>query len=691
MKFDLPAVNCLLRRIAPYLEKTWLRIALLITLAFVVHLPSLPGQLIWDDNYLVGENPFFRSPIFSLEVFRHHLFLDSVSSHYRPVQNWSYILDYCIWNGDLYGYHFSNILWHAAAAVLLFLLLLKVLPTLAKTERGRACCVTGSFLIALLWTVHPVHSAAVDYISGRADSLAFAFSCGAWLAYLGARGARHLAFRIGGYAGAIVLILLGLCSREIAGIWVVIFLAHLFLFAGGRSRMHRAVTVVACLLAFSAYMGLRSLPERRELQPGSSHWSALTRSGLMLRALGDYARLTVFPAQLHMERTVTDARMYKPSPGWRDQLSPTWLLYLGLAAAAALFAGACKRGPGRSLRAFGALWFTAGFLPISNLVEMNASAAEHWLYLPLVGLLLVFFGWMIELPARAYRAAAVCALFAAVALSVRSTLRSSDWLNARVFYERTIASAGWSPRLGLNLAVIYKSEGRFEEARQLLVHTLAAWPDYPLARSHLASTLVSLGETQKGDNLLARTAAEAPQQSFSYPRTWVASYQLARKEIAAGHEARALDVLAEARKLSPEAWPLVELESEIVRKSQGPQAALPLVEKFAASHWWQYPAFLALGKLKAQQNDTAGALEALRHACRLDLRETQALNLMARIELGVRNFPAALLAQERALSRQPDEPSQYLLYSEVLMQMGRTEQAEKAREIALRLSRQSSA
>src|ERR671916_294389 len=76
------------------LRKTWLRLTLLVFAAFVVHLPSLQGELIWDDTYLLAENPFFRSPIFSLEVFKHHLFLDSSSGHYRPTQNLSYILDY---------------------------------------------------------------------------------------------------------------------------------------------------------------------------------------------------------------------------------------------------------------------------------------------------------------------------------------------------------------------------------------------------------------------------------------------------------------------------------------------------------------------------------------------------------------------------------------------------------------------
>lgn len=672
-------------QITAFLQKTWVRVALLLVVAFVAHLPSLQGQLIWDDNYLVGDNPFFRSPIFSGEVFRHYLYLDSLSTHYRPVQNLSYMLDYLLWNGDLYGYHLSNVLWHAGAGVVLYFLLRKLLPTLGRTEQGRGYCETGAFLVALLWAVHPVHSAAVDYISGRADSLAFVFSCGAWLMYLRAPACSHRMTRVLAYVAAAILLLLGLCAREIACIWEALFLVHLLVFTGDRSRRTTAFTVAGCLLMLALYAGLRSLPDRRPFEPENSNWSGITRAGLMLRALGDYTRLTVFPTGLHMERNVMDARIFKPAPGWRDQLSLTPLSYLGLCAAAGLLAGALKRGVGQRLRIFGAFWFLAAFLPISNLVEMNATSAEHWLYLPLVGLLLVFFGWMIEVPERVFRLATVGALFAAGVLSARSTVRSSDWLNAKVFYERTIAASGWSPRVGLNLAIIYENEGRYLEARRLLERTLAFWPDCQMAQSHLALTLIALGENTHGDAVLAAAAASAPGEGQGYPRNWVASYQLARKEYDAGRVDRALALLVETRKRFHEEWPLVAFESEIVRKNRGPDAAVALVEKFAQANWWQYPAFLALGKLKAQQGDGAGALAALRHACRLDIRETEALNLMTRIEMRAENFPAALVAQERAVSRQPGEPSQYLLYSEVLLQMGRTEQAQKALETAKRL------
>jgi len=157
---------------------------------FAAYGPVLNGQFIWDDTYLVGENPLFRSPIFCLEVFRHHLFLDSISTYYRPVQNLSYMWDYWLWQNNPFGYHFSNILLHGFAAFCLFLLLKQILPGLIDDsclaqEADRKQQAGGiAFCVAFMWAVHPIHNAAVAYIAGRADSLIAFFALGAWLLFL---------------------------------------------------------------------------------------------------------------------------------------------------------------------------------------------------------------------------------------------------------------------------------------------------------------------------------------------------------------------------------------------------------------------------------------------------------------------------------------------------------------------------
>ena len=675
-----PAGNAWFSQAIPLLQKTWLRVAFLLCTTFVVHLPSLQGQLIWDDHYLVGENPFFRSPILSLEVFRHYLFLDSASGHYRPVQNLSYMLDYLLWNGDTYGYHFSNTLWHALAGVVLFFLSRRLLIALASGRPANHAN-TVAFLLALLWVLHPLHSAAVDYISGRADSLAFVFCCSAWLVYLRAASAAGWIKRVAGYTAAALLFLLGLCSREIAVVWAVIFAINLLFFSSRTPRWHRLGALIACLSLLAIYAGLRALPGSRDTQAATSGWGAAARTGLVLRALGEYSRLAVWPADLHMERAVTVERMFRTPATWRDQLAFDSRALIGILAAGVLIVGVFKRGCGRKARVFGTLWFTAGFLPISNVVDLNATAAEHWMYLPLAGLLFVFAGWLAELPRTGFRVAAACTLLAASALGIRSSVRSGDWLTSQVFYERTIAAGGWSPRVGLNLAVIYGTQGRLPEARALLERTLAGWPGYPQAQSYLAVIMGLQGAKDQSDNLLTKAASESPEYK-EYPRSWVAALQLANRHVEAQRDEEALRVLAAARAMESKVWRLAQAEAEILRRTRGPEAALEVVEKFAHEHWWQYRAFLALGKLKAQQGDADAARAALAHASRLDIRETQALNLIARIELRAQNLAGAYDVQRRAISRQPDEPSQYVLFSEVLTQMGRADEARRALETA---------
>ena len=79
-----------------------------------------------------------------------------------------------------------------------------------------------------------------------------------------------------------------------------------------------------------------ALPPERPFKPAQSGWSAVARSGLMLRALGDYARLTVLPTGLHMDRGVDARRMYLAKGNWRGGFAFDYLSLVGLAAGAAL-------------------------------------------------------------------------------------------------------------------------------------------------------------------------------------------------------------------------------------------------------------------------------------------------------------------------------------------------------------------
>ena len=176
-----------------------------------------------------------------------------------------------------------------------------------------------------------MHSAAVDYVSGRADSLGVFFGCLGCLLFLKARTVpvRSLRWLIFGLAWAVGL--LALCSRESACLWPFLFLLYLFGFERSMKSWQRWATVAACLLLFATYFGLRQLPSGRPVDGPSSGWSAPLRGVLMLRALGDYGRLMLFPANLHMERTVFSASAFGSEKARQNSIELEYLSLAGLA------------------------------------------------------------------------------------------------------------------------------------------------------------------------------------------------------------------------------------------------------------------------------------------------------------------------------------------------------------------------
>ncbi|MGH7938315.1 MAG: hypothetical protein ACRD5Z_22115, partial [Bryobacteraceae bacterium] len=156
---------------------------LLLLLTFVVYAPALRAGFVWDDRALVLGDPLIRSWRLISEGFLHFLFTDATASDfYRPLQRVSYLGDYAAFVFSPSGYHFVSIFWHSAAAIALFFFAEEFLGFCKITAARRGIL---AFLGALVWMLHPVQSAAVAYVSGRADPLAATF--GFLALYLGLR------------------------------------------------------------------------------------------------------------------------------------------------------------------------------------------------------------------------------------------------------------------------------------------------------------------------------------------------------------------------------------------------------------------------------------------------------------------------------------------------------------------------
>jgi tetratricopeptide (TPR) repeat protein len=693
-------------RIVCLLVRPWVALLLCLLAGLLAYGPALGGTLIWDDFYLVRENPFFRSPVFGLEVFRHYLFFDSFSTYYRPVQNWSYMLDYWLWRGSPIGYHCTNIFIHSLSGFLLFLLLRRLMPALGAKAitKDAAQGSTIALLVALVWTVHPVHNAAVAYISGRADSLAALFALAAWLFLL-----RVLDGSITDQSGADLLpaterdavwkravfgvlaagsMLVALCSKEIALIWLLLIVVHLLAFERRLPWRTKWLALAGAAGVFGLYALLHTLPGyRAPMEDGPpAPWDA--RILLMLRALGDYTSLLFYPGQLYMERSISNSAIYSTVAAWRGHSRYEYLSILGLLAGLGAILGCVKTAPGRPWRVFGVVWFVLAFLPISNLFPLNAEVAEHWIYLASMGFFIFLAGVVVALPGRVQKLGAWLTMVAIIAFTARTAVRSGDWVDAETFCARTVAAGGGTPRILNALASIYSQRGDYHKQEQILRKMMAQFPEYVPARMNLGICLSRQGRAAEAEALLGATPAQADQVARQYPRTWMAAVQLAQLRRNAGHPDEALAIVHEARGRFPESWELVKAESELIRETAGPTAAIPLVENFVVAHWWHYDAQSTLGALRFAAGQLDAAIAAFRAASRLDIYDGRALAGVAEIESARGRPEVALEVQLEAMDRDPDQPKHYAELSAILEKLGRKDEAGAALRKAQSLTRE---
>jgi tetratricopeptide (TPR) repeat protein len=475
---------------------------LLILLALATYAPALRDGFVWDDQALILRDPLIRSWRLIWEGFQHFLFTDAAASNfYRPLQRLSYTFDYAVFFFSPAGYHLVSILWHAAAAIALFYFAEEFLA-LCKMDPARR---TGiAFLTALVWMLHPVQSAAVIYISGRADPLATAF--GFLGLFLGVRvlrtnGARKWAYGFGAALGFLASAL----SKEIGLLflllWLVIVLAQ-----RNRAELLRAAGVVLCVLV--VYLSLRLSAEHIAPPSSAEPMPLLVRPIVTARAVAEYGGLLLFPLRLHMERDVQThpfgySRASLTAASWRELQTLLGLLLI------AAFGHAVWRS--RKWPAIFLPLVLAGvcYLPMSGLITLNATVAEHWLYLPSAFLFLAAVvaldslgGWR-ERGAHP-RIVLVCLTIWLLFLPVRTFARTFDWKDQRTFLTRTIADGGDSARMLINLGGLELSEGHLGAARSALERALIREPNEPLALLNLAAVAIKQRDFAGARSLLAK-------------------------------------------------------------------------------------------------------------------------------------------------------------------------------------------
>jgi protein O-mannosyl-transferase len=157
----------------------------------IVFLPALNAEFVnWDDDVNFLLNPNYRG-LGAAQL--QWMFTNFLMGNYIPFTWMTFGLDYVVWGMNPAGYHLTNILLHAANAVLFYFIALHLLrlsmPGCPADEFGAP--ILGSAFATLLFAVHPLRAESVAWITERRDVLSGLFCLAAVLTYLQYCGVPH--------------------------------------------------------------------------------------------------------------------------------------------------------------------------------------------------------------------------------------------------------------------------------------------------------------------------------------------------------------------------------------------------------------------------------------------------------------------------------------------------------------------
>jgi tetratricopeptide (TPR) repeat protein len=370
--------------------------------AFLVHLLSLGGDFVYDDNRFVVSNEHVLEVGDPLRFFTD---IETTSSSerptkniYRPLRTLSYAVLGALGAEEPWPYHLLSVTLHALAVALLTALLLRA-----------GAPPTAALVGALVFGLHPTTVETVAFISSLGDLWCHALALASVLFY--ARGSKVAAFVF--YAGALFGKEHAVVVPLLWGAWDLTMQPEQ-LSRGFLTAVLPGVAVAVGFWLWREHLGF----ETAQTKYLGGEWG--TAACTMLSGLGFYAATTIFPTG-----PTFDARV-----DIQDSLFSVPVL-LGVAVLALLI-WAIVRGHPRVRLA--ALWFLIALGPVSNvIVPLKIPTADRFLYLSLAGLAFaVAHVWTLPRFQAALRPAGWIALGLVGALTLD---RIGDWKDADTLRE----------------------------------------------------------------------------------------------------------------------------------------------------------------------------------------------------------------------------------------------------------------
>jgi protein O-mannosyl-transferase len=572
----------------------WWRAALIVVVGALTYSNSLAGPFILDDQSTIVDNPQIRelSRLSSVLVPE-----ENSSMGGRPIVNLSFAINYSVGDLSVPGYHIGNVAIHLVCALLALGLIRRTLELPRLRGRLGASSMAVAFAVALLWTVHPLNSEVVDYITQRTESLMAMFYLATLYSSVRALAAAPHSFRW--QAVAAIACGLGMLCKEsmVTAPLMVALYDRAYVFDSWkqelRARRGFYLSLAATWLILAVVISAGPRAAVVGFSSGVSPWTYLLNQTLVISR---YLSLVVWPSSLVV--------FYGwPLPLTFVEVVPYALLIgcLFLATLTAWF-----RSPAWG---FLGLWFFIILAPSSSIVPIATEVgAERRMYLPLL---------------------------AVIALAVLGTVFLWQVVLQRRPERESIFTPGATAAVGIAVLVLTTAS--------LAGRTLARNSEYSSAIT-LAETVVQRRPTAVAHHILAEQLALADRHDEAIVHL---------RQATAGGDSRASYLLGTLLFNTGNPGESIEQLEAFVRTSELPYRLVP--------RWLEPPivdviaARSLLARIFVMQSRWSEASEQARRVLTIDSSNLEARGLLADALFGQQQFEEASVNYRQYLMARADD------------------------------------
>uniref|UniRef100_A0A8C1BG75 dolichyl-phosphate-mannose--protein mannosyltransferase n=1 Tax=Cyprinus carpio carpio TaxID=630221 RepID=A0A8C1BG75_CYPCA len=666
-----------------------LRYAALVAVCALCYSNSLWGEFVHDDIWAITNNPDVRpgsslQSIFTNDFWGKRMADNTSHKSYRPLCILTFKLNILLGGMTPFYFHLVNMFLHCMVTALL----------MHTCEQCVFEDSNFSFLTALLFSVHPIHTEAVSGIVGRADVLASMLFLLAFLSYISsmADGFPPTVSVL----SLVLSLLLGTCAMLVKETGITVF---------GVCVLYDFLVLCRKPLIFQRSAHRSAMKNTQSKLPITA-WlfrSAVAVIGVQREFL-TYCYLLAFNAWLLLAPIVL---CYDWQVGSIPLVESLWdgrnIASLTLALVMLALSLNCKMKGKEVL--VGVLFLIFPFIPASNLFfRVGFVVAERVLYMPSMGYcVLVVHGLnrLYSVVSRWGAAALTVSMLVVLLLFSWKTVQQNEiWLSREALFRSGIQTLPHNAKVHYNYANFLKDRGRNQEAIYHYKTALRLYPRHASALNNLGTlthqaeeaevyyrralninpqhnrALFNLGNLLKSQGK-EEEAERMLKESIRYSPHFADAYSsLASLYADQGHSKEANEIYTKGIENCPDSSDLHNNYGVfLVDTGHGDHAAFHYQEavRLKPSH---YVAMVNLGRLLRSSNDNKEAELWYKRALQV-VRKVDILTPLGALYYNTGRYEEALEVYREAATLQPDSTDIWLALAQVLAMAGRSVEAEK--------------